>query len=1022
MHRTLRLPLALLVAVTCSLVGLHATRVTAATYTWSAVANGAAGTAANWNPAAVPGSADSCQYILNGQYTVTFGAAVPEVRGQLVRFGGVTLQFPTGSHTTNGRVQVANNPAQPCSLKVADGALVVGNQCYVGAISGTSGTLTFSGGGASGDFRTNQPRFGENAGTGVLAVTGGASVFMRGVSPMFGWSSGHGTLRVSGVDPADAYDRSTFRDSLTVGTAVYFGNQAGDGHAEVLDGALAEFSQVVDFGPYAGSTGSLWVGGAGSVDSARAIFHSSLGIGHGENSNPGGTGTVTCAAGGVIEVNGYTFVGDPDTYSGAKLEIRGGSRFSTFHLYLLDPVHDLDFRGGRLQLTGGTLDVNGLPLTLDGLANTPKLELLNGSEAFLDATVSPGLVVGDAGQAEMHVLGNSQVTLGSFNTIVGDEVGSNGLIEIDGTATHVTSGGDFTIGRLGTGTLNVTGGADADAVSLRIGSQAGSFGNVDVKGAGSAMTLSGGFAVGGTFVAASGGSLANLGITDGGRVTTDLAAASTVWGGGILELARGGVLELNGRLDLRGFLSIGEGSTTGSGEIAPLGSAQIIGYGTLANRFASPVDTTARILAGGPLSLGRSDMADGYDCRAKLEVAAQTLTIADLDSATVGTVTIDGGTLVGPVEGIVLPAGHRLQGTGTIDSKLRASGSVFAEGLFGLTFTKDVIGSGLGLSGTIVRLAPGGGFAGGGVLESNVWVDSAATFRATAPTQVGDFFRVTSMLVDGTLAAAPGVTTNIVCSDTTRVRGTVALEGGAIFPWYAPLHVRGGGKLTGSGGILAPTLVDGRLDPGGAAQLGRIAITGSLVLRSGARTWFDLGSFAAGARDSIVVTGNAQLGGTLDLRPYPGFHPQVGDSFLVISGTSVTGTFANVTVLGQSAAGLFQLRYRPTGVWAVVLVGGLDVPMGGEVPRALRFAASGSPARTLAFALDLPTAADVTAELFDVNGRRVASLQRGRMEAGSHVLRPAQGEVPSGGLYFARVAVREGDHVTTRTARAVLVR
>ena len=64
----------------------------------------------------------------------------------------------------------------------------------------------------------------------------------------------------------------------------------------------------------------------------------------------------------------------------------------------------------------------------------------------------------------------------------------------------------------------------------------------------------------------------------------------------------------------------------------------------------------------------------------------------------------------------------------------------------------------------------------------------------------------------------------------------------------------------------------------------------------------------------------------------------------------------------------------------------------------------------------------MTAELFDVNGRRVASLHRGRMEAGSHVLRPAQGEVPSGGLYFARVAVREGDHVTTRTARAVLVR
>ncbi len=1021
MLRTLRPWFALSTALAVLLLAEPGPGALAATFTWTAVANGAAGSAANWLPAAVPGASDSCQYILNGQYTVTFGVNVPEVNGQLVRWGGVTLQFPNGSHTAKGRVQVGS-AAQACSLEVADGALVLSGQCNVGAINGTDGTLTFSGGNASGDFRGGQPRIGENGGTGVLAVADGGSVFMRGVSPIFGWNSGHGTLRVSGVNGSDSNDRSTYRDSLATGTAVYFGNTSGDGHAEVLNGALAEFSQIVDFGPYAGTSGSLWVGGASGVDSARAIFHTSLGIGRGENSNPGGSGTVTCASGGVIEVLGSTFVGDRDTYTSAKLEIRGGSRFSTYHLFLEDPVHDLDFRGGRLQLTGGILDVNGLPLTLDGIANTPKLDLLNGTQATLDATVSPGLVVGDAGQAELHVLGNSLLTLGSFNTSVGDEPGSNGVLEVSGAATRMTSAGDLTIGRSGTGTLLVTGGADASAVSLRLGSQPGSTGNADVTGEGSVLELGNAFAIAGTLTAPSGGSVASLEVASGGRVTTAGPGTSSVWPSGMLLVGAGGTLDLGARLEVKGGLTLGGGTIGGAGAIAPIAGGLILANGTMPNRIQSPSDTSGRIVATGALTLGAPSAADGYDCRAKLETGANAVTIADLDSAIVGSVIVSGGTLNGPPGGIVVPAGHRLQGTGTIASKLHPAGVVFAEGLFGLRFEQEVSGAGVAMSGTMLDFAPGASFTGGGVLESNVWVDSAATFRPTSATQVGAFFRVTAMLVDGELVAAPGVTTTIICSDTTRVRGTVTLEGGTISPWFAPLHVRGNGKLRGRGDVLAPTLVDGRLDPGGAASLGRIAITGNLTLRSGARTWFDLGSFTLGQRDTIVVTGNAQLGGTLDLRPYAGFHPQVGDSFLVVSAANVTGTFANVTVLGQPAAGLIQLRYRPTGVWAVVLVGGLDVPVGDAAPRTLRFAAAGSPSRSLAFALDLPVAAEVTADLFDVNGRHVSALQRGRLEAGSHLLRPAAGEAPAGGLYFARVVVREGEQRTVRTARVVLVR
>lgn len=991
----------------------------AATFTWSAVANGAAGTAANWIPAAVPGSADSCQYILNGQYTVTFGANVPAVRGQLVRWGGVTMQFPTGWHTTSGRVQVGSAAAQACSLVVTDGTLLATSQLQVGAINGTDGVLAFSGGAAAGILDGLQPQVGTNGGTGTLEVMNGAAVVVRDIAPTFGWDAGHGTLRVVGVASGDAYDRSTYRDSLAANSLCYVGNSSGDGRVEVLDGAQAEFSQIVDFGGPASGTGTLWVGGASTVDSARAIFRGHLGVGHSENSASGGNGIITCAAGGVIDVAGNTYVGDPANQVGATLEIRGGSRFHTHSLYL-ENGSTLDFGGGVLQVEGGTLDTRGNPLTLNGGAHTPKLQLLGGADGFVEPTTSPALVVGEDGPAELHVLGNSTLTVGA-NAIVGDATGAAGLLACDGSLTQVDVNGDLTVGRSGTGSLDVTGGADMTAVALRVGSQTGSTGNVDVTGAGSELALSGGLALGGTLTAASGGSLGLLDLENDGRLVLAGTTASKVWGGGILTLASGGVLELDSRLELRGLLSLGDGSSLGTGQIAPLEGGRIIGYGTLASRFVAPADTTGLLHAGGPLSLGRADAADGYDCRAGLEVLAQPVTIADLDSAIVGSVTIAGGTLTGPVGGLVIPAPHRLQGTGIVATKLRPLGPVFAEGLLGLHFAGELTGSAIDLSGTFVRFAPGGSFTGGGVLESNVWVDSAATFRATSPTQVGDFFRVTSLLVDGDLVAAPGVTTNIVCSDTTRVRGSVTLEGGTVFPWYAPLHVRGGGRLQGTGGVSAPTLVDGRLDPGGALALGRISISGNLTLRSGARTWFDLGSFTLGQRDTIAVTGNAQLGGTLDLRPASGFRPQVGDSFLVVSGASVTGTFANVTVLGQPASSLIQMRYRPTGAWAIVLVGGLDAPADGDGPRALRFAPLGSPAHAAVFALDLPADADVTAELFDVNGRRVVTLQRGPLPAGRHVLRPRDGEVTASGLYFARLAARTGAGVERRTTRVTLL-
>ena len=86
----------------------------------------------------------------------------------------------------------------------------------------------------------------------------------------------------------------------------------------------------------------------------------------------------------------------------------------------------------------------------------------------------------------------------------------------------------------------------------------------------------------------------------------------------------------------------------------------------------------------------------------------------------------------------------------------------------------------------------------------------------------------------------------------------------------------------------------------------------------------------------------------------------------------------------------------------------VDVPPG--APTTLRFyAPRPNPlSRETSFAFDLPRSGPVTLEVFDVNGRRVASIVSGELPAGHHEARwTATGERGgrlAAGLYFARFA------------------
>ena len=75
----------------------------------------------------------------------------------------------------------------------------------------------------------------------------------------------------------------------------------------------------------------------------------------------------------------------------------------------------------------------------------------------------------------------------------------------------------------------------------------------------------------------------------------------------------------------------------------------------------------------------------------------------------------------------------------------------------------------------------------------------------------------------------------------------------------------------------------------------------------------EIGGVTPGSQcDQLVVDGNTQLGGRLDIHLINGFIPQPGDSFTVLACSSRTGTFSRIT--GAPDWTMWLPQYTSTGV------------------------------------------------------------------------------------------------------------
>jgi hypothetical protein len=180
-----------------------------------------------------------------------------------------------------------------------------------------------------------------------------------------------------------------------------------------------------------------------------------------------------------------------------------------------------------------------------------------------------------------------------------------------------------------------------------------------------------------------------------------------------------------------------------------------------------------------------------------------------------------------------------------------------------------------------------GAFTSAGTLTKSPTLGTTAIASSVTFTNNGGTVNVQS----GTLDVAGGYTQNT---------GTSTVAAGATLISSSNHTVTiNSGTLAGSGNIgsvsSATNVVNGGTVSPGGGTAGALTINGNYTQGSGGTLAIDLGGHTAGTQfDQLVVTGTATLAGTLSLTDINSFLPGNGDTYVIVTFASATGSFKTV--------------------------------------------------------------------------------------------------------------------------------
>ncbi|MEM9914993.1 MAG: PEP-CTERM sorting domain-containing protein [Planctomycetota bacterium] len=462
----------------------------------------------------------------------------------------------------------------------------------------------------------------------------------------------------------------------------------------------------------------------------------------------------------------------------------------------------------------------------------------------------------------------------------------------------------------------------------------GTIGELLVRDAGSLLTFEGDAAVTGNQSEArvqNGGELRAAGLLLRDRATLAVAEGAVV----VETLDLG-----DGRLDFSSG-SIDVTSAAASLRVGPgLGLPSLNAQRTLSNAGATLIEpgATVRVEAGGAFSSGLivnegvvelvkasgatadyvQDLASGpagsYRGAGTLRVDdGVTARFRNFGPVALGSETmLNGGRIDAGSNGVVLPAGAMLQGSGSV------SGAFFGQlgsqlGVTGdLTLGQTSLLAGFAMEGTILTLQDStltiqtGNRASLGLQTA---LAGGSTLTAANGLVVDFGERVTSFLGSPTISVGADATRSFI--NNGRVSGESAFD---------PLVLEG---FVQGVGTFEDIVFNGTFAPGlspAAVTLGAATYAGSLEIELG-------GTNPGSDYDQVNHTlgaGTAALGGVLDVVLLPGFTPEDGDAFTILTASNgLSGAFGTVDLPGLMEGLQWDLRQTANALELAVIASGL---------------------------------------------------------------------------------------------------
>ena len=615
----------------------------------------------------------------------------------------------------------------------------------------------------------------------------------------------------------------------------------------------------------ASTINSSSLGGAGTLTNLGSMTATSTGF----------TGTVTNTS-GTFTVSG-TSAFSKDTAnsftnaSGATLKLEASSSSSSVSNLTIANAFT---NAGTIILTDSTslTSSSKLTVTTGTLTNTGTIQFANvNSTETLDADLSNTGLIDVNASATLNKTGGTHSSSGTIDiasgatlTVNGTSLANSGTINMTGgtlAGTAAVSNSGAILVQTGSATISSTF-SNASGATLEIEVSTTSNAN---------LTIANGFTNAGTlrFDDVTGNSTSRSGLTVTTGTLTNTGTIISVKGSGSINK----VHSLTGALTSSGTIDVDQ-SLTINGIVTNTGTIDIAAGETLTITGSAFNNLTPGVIQSG--TTGTLDVSG-------VTLFTNTGALSPGGAGAIGTLKVQGGTSA--INGTLnVNAGGTLaiQGQGFTTPTLTLGGTATNAGLIQLddidnanadNAVLNITSGTLANTGTIQSLNTGGGGTG------------ARTIAAQIDNQSGGIVNIDYTATVGKTGAAHlnSGTINIAASQTLFFTGdSFTNQSGGV------INITTGGTLNTSG--VTTYTQGGTLNTGLSPGIG--TIVGNISQSAGGILVSEIADTAVGTGyDQLNISGNFQMGGTLDVRLIDGFAPVANDSFQVLTFGSGTGAF-----------------------------------------------------------------------------------------------------------------------------------